>query len=120
MLTASWLAYNAEWLSDGRAAVEMQSLYVQRNCGMYAPDQAGLFVTLKLLCRLQMGLSAVIESGEQMAGLQGRAKELMSHPVPSSPSTWDEASVMSSPAVSVRSPVARSASSYTAGSSLLA
>ena len=61
-----------------------------------------------------------MEDGGQMAGLQGRAKELMSHPVPSSPSTWDEASVMSSPAVSVQSPVADPAPAHMASSSFVA
>ncbi len=47
-------------------------------------------------------------------------RELVSHPIiPTSPSTWDGSSVMSSPALSVQSPYPQSAPAHMSSSSRL-
>ena len=73
---------------------------------------------------LQSGASHAVAhdaaAGDDKVRGNGHARELVSHPIiPTSPSTWDESSVASSPALSVLSPFANSVPAHMASSSRL-
>ena len=69
---------------------------------------------------LQSGVLHDAAAGDDKVRGNGHARELVSHPIiPTSPSTWDESSVASSPALSVLSPFANSVPAHVTSSSRL-